>query len=171
MKMRKKVRFSVLALFMPPTSKKLRGIWVWARPSVHLSVMHFVGYKTREPLELETWHFIYSISTKNKRTHIFFSVGSRMAKLYPFFRLGHKNLVNTIASEPLELGFSYLTYGLGSMFRRPALLLSKFREILTKLCPFFNFTIIAMEKACQHGILRTAWARILIFCAWLRINV
>ena len=89
----------------------------------------------------------------------------------PLFRLSHKNLVNNITWEPQELGFSYLAYGLGSRFRWPDLLLSEFCEILTKLCPFFDFTIIAMGKPCQHDILRTAWTRILIFGIWLRINI
>ena len=31
---------------------------------------------------------------------------------------------------------------------------TKIREILTKLCPLFNSTIIAIEKHCQHNILR-----------------
>ena len=31
--------------------------------------------------------------------------------------------------------------------------------------------IITIEKPCQHNILRTTWARFLIFGIWLRINV
>ena len=89
-------------------------------PSVRLSVTPDVGCKTREPLELGTWNFIYSISTKNKRTRIFFFFGQPLyGKVMPLFRLSHKNLVNTITWEWLELGFSYLAYGLGSMFRWP----------------------------------------------------
>ena len=124
---------------MPPTSKKLRGhiglglsvcpsdrlsVWPSVRlsvcPSVRLSVTPYVGCKTREPLELGTWNFIYSISTKNKRKRIFFFFGRPLyGKVMPLFRLSHKNLVNTITWERLELGFSYLAYGLGSMFRWP----------------------------------------------------
>ena len=52
---------------------------------VRLSVTPFVGCKTGEPFELGTWNFICSISTKNKRSRIFFSVGPCMAKLCPFF--------------------------------------------------------------------------------------
>ena len=46
--------FPILSFFMPPTSKKLRGILIWARPSVRPSVTPFVGFKTREPIELGT---------------------------------------------------------------------------------------------------------------------
>ena len=42
------------------------------------------------------------------------------------------------------------------MFRRPDKLLSEFHEILTELCPFLASTIIAVEKPCQHDILKTA---------------
>ena len=48
---------------------------------------------------------------------------------------------------------------------------SEFHEILTKVCPFFDSTIIAMEKLCQHDIVKTDSARILIFSIWLRINI
>ena len=89
-------------------------------PSVRLSVTPYVGCKTREPLELGTWNFIYSISTKNKRTRIFFFFGRPLyGKVMPLFQLSHKNLVNTITWERVELGFSYLAYGLGSMLRWP----------------------------------------------------
>ena len=46
--------FPILSFFVPPTSKKLRGILIWARPSVRPSVTPFVGCKTREPIELGT---------------------------------------------------------------------------------------------------------------------
>ena len=72
-----------MCFIMPPTSKKLRGHIglglsvcpsdrLSVCPSVRLSVTPYVGCKTREPLELGTWNFICSISTKNKRTRIFF---------------------------------------------------------------------------------------------------
>ena len=58
------------------------------RPSIHLSVMPFVGCITREWLMLGTWNFIYSMSTKNKRTRIFFfSVIPSMAELCTFSTL------------------------------------------------------------------------------------
>ena len=41
----------------------------------------------------------------------------------------------------------------------------------TKLCPFYDSGIIAIEKPCQHDILRTAWARMLILSIQFRINV
>ena len=44
-------------------------------PSIHLSIMPFVGCITREWLMLGTWNFIHSMSTKNKRTRIFFFFG------------------------------------------------------------------------------------------------
>ena len=37
--------------------------------------------------------------------------------------------------------------------------------------PFFDSTIIAIEKPYQHDILRIAYARILIFDIQVRINV
>ena len=40
-----------------------------------------------------------------------------------------------------------------------------------KLFPFIDAVIIAIEKPCQHDILRTAWTRILLFNIWLRIIV
>ena len=103
-------------IFMPPTSKKLRGHIglglsvcpsdrlsvcpsdrLSVCPSVRLSVTPYVGCKTREPLKLGTWNFIYSISTKNKRIRIFFFFGRPLyGKVMPLFRLSHKNLVNTI---------------------------------------------------------------------------
>ena len=46
-----------------------------------------------------------------------------------------------------------------------------FREILAGLCPFFDCAIIAVEKSCQQDILRTPWARILIFYIQVRINI
>ena len=64
-----------------------------------------VGCKTRERLELGTLNFICSISTKNKQ-HVFFleedeggGGGGRTfyGRVMPFFRLGYKNLVNTIS--------------------------------------------------------------------------
>ena len=112
----------------PQLRRSWGGILVWACPSdrlsvcpsVRLSVTPYVGCKTRERLELGTWNFIYSISTKNKQTRIFFFFGRPLyGKVMPLFRLSHKNLVNTITWEWLELGFSYLAYGLGSMFRWP----------------------------------------------------
>ena len=111
----------------PQLRRSWGGILVWACPSVRLtvcpsvrpSVTPYVGCKTRERLELGTWNFIYSISTKNKRTRIFFFGRPLYGKVMPLFRLSHKNLVNTITWERLELGFSYLAYGLGSMFRWP----------------------------------------------------
>ena len=164
----------IQCFYYAPNFKEVEGAY-WFGPvslSVRLSITPFVGCKTRELLVLGTWNYIYSISTKNKQTHIFFFFGRTLyGKVMPLFRLGHKKLVNMITWEPLELGFSYLAYGLGLMFRWPDKLLSEFREILTKFCPFFDFTIIAMEKPCQHDILRTTWARILIFGIWLRINV
>ena len=141
----------------------------WVIPLFRLyQYSNVVGCKTRERLELGAWNFICSISTKNKRTHIFSLPGqspgraivlppmsamaaAALAKCLSFyikvfyvmgkalsgelscscdrclfffgrtlygkvmllFRLGHKNLVNTISWEPLELEFSYLAYGLG----------------------------------------------------------
>ena len=81
---------------MPPTSKKMMGhigLGLSVCPSVRLSVMPFVGCKTREPLELGTLKFMYSISTKSKR--IFFS-RPFYGKVMPLFQLGHKNLANMI---------------------------------------------------------------------------
>ena len=75
-----------------------------------------------------------------------------------------------ISWVPLKPGFWYFTNRLRSIVRWPDLLLSEFCELFTKLFPF-DSAIIAIEKPCQHDILRTAWARILIFGIWLRINV
>ena len=38
---------------------------------------------------------------------------------------------------------------------------------MAKLCPFYDFTLIAIEKPSQHDILRTALTRILTFGIWL----
>ena len=129
-----------------------------------------VGCKTREPLELGTWIFICSISTKIS-VQVFFFDRTLYGKVMPLFQLDHKNVVNTITLEPLELGFLYLAYGLRSMLKWPDKRLSEFREILTNLCPFFDSTIIAIEKPCQDDILRTAWARLLICGVQVRITV
>ena len=77
------------AIFMPPTSKKLRehiGLGSSVCLSVRLLITPFVGSKTREPLELRTLNFICSMSTKNKPMHIFFLIGPTLyGKVMPHF--------------------------------------------------------------------------------------
>ena len=92
---------SQINVIMPPTSEKLRGILVWACPSVCLPVT-LGSWETQEPLMLESWNYICGMYMKNKRTRIFFFVQS--------CRLCMKNLVNRISEEPLRLGSWYFVY-------------------------------------------------------------
>ena len=85
-------------IFMPPTSKKLRGhigLGLSACPSDRLSVcpsrlLLVVKLENRLSLELE---ILYIASVQKISEHVFFfSVGPCMAKLCPFFNSVIKTL-------------------------------------------------------------------------------
>ena len=85
-------------IFMPPTSKKLRGhigLGPSVSPSVRPSVCpyYFGSWKTQESLMLESWNYIYGMYMKNKRTRFFFSSTSPVIlELCPFFNYVWKTL-------------------------------------------------------------------------------
>ena len=118
-------------LFMPPTSKKLRGhigLGLCMCPCVGASVRPLRFAYGQERLEIGSWNLICVISMKNKRTCIsFLFVGLFVAELCPFFDsfffyfaiISLWNLVSKISGEPLQLGSWYLAHRLCPRCRWP----------------------------------------------------
>ena len=120
-----------------------------------------------EPLEIWSWNFVCGISTKIKRTLIFFFRRTCRSRVIALFRrfldfpiVSKWNLVNKIPLEPLELGPWYLAHRLCPRCRWPDDLIWLYSlNIWLNYLPFPTLSFCVVK---QQNMWRTAWARIMI---------
>ena len=86
----KKSQFFYTVIFMPPTSKKLRGAYWFGPVCPSLCLSSVTLAYGEEWFELESWNSVYSINMKNKWTCIFsfFHLGF-LYRVIPLFRFRH----------------------------------------------------------------------------------
>ena len=97
-----------------------------------------------EPLELGFWYLAYGLESIFRWPEYFWADSVKYWLSYVRFQFYHESNRKALSTRyPLELGVWYLACDLGSVFRwlginvkMTWILLSRFREILTKLCPF-----------------------------------